>query len=511
MSGRKAPEDHAKDFAIGTERRGLDGNTWKVVKISNGVKRWQKVSDNAGSAKSSVKSKAKTPVKQKKVTPKKQPTRKQEKREKDEEIIVDEGTVYFSHDYMFENNKKASYYIYADKVTKRFLTIFDKFGFTIYELRGENKKEIYNSRKYEGFWDGRMEDAGSNVLVKLSKTKYMLVGANIFSFTTKDEIFDFAVPEVKYNNGIIGYEPISLGYNTIYFLEDLSKIKSGCLSRNSYFTFDELNKEFYSLKGCEIKPIEPEDIVYTERSGVRSRSTSRSANRDRERTMKTDKEYHYGPRDERVMMIHTFYSGSNPRDFDYKYDPTPKFSDIEDQIGDDYVRGDLVEDLSLSGYRSDGVYMIDVVNNKPKIIKLDYNLNSEGTVNVKFKVISDFPAYYWDYSRFDKYHPDVEYKSYWHGGNDRRPLGMYIDPIVLDLENKMVFDSEDEHYIYYIFRYDGDEYIILISKNYYKSKRAVFNKYRSLSNKYMMIGKPDYRVASKYNPDRSYELHTISF
>ena len=39
---RKAPSSHAKEFAVGTIRTGMDGNSWKVTQTKTGVTRWTK-------------------------------------------------------------------------------------------------------------------------------------------------------------------------------------------------------------------------------------------------------------------------------------------------------------------------------------------------------------------------------------------------------------------------------------------------------------------------------------
>ena len=40
---RKSPCDSATDYRVGKVMMGMDGEMWKVVKASNGVKRWQKL------------------------------------------------------------------------------------------------------------------------------------------------------------------------------------------------------------------------------------------------------------------------------------------------------------------------------------------------------------------------------------------------------------------------------------------------------------------------------------
>ena len=40
--GRKAPNDSATEFKVGFQKKGNDGNMWKVMKTEKGVKRWIK-------------------------------------------------------------------------------------------------------------------------------------------------------------------------------------------------------------------------------------------------------------------------------------------------------------------------------------------------------------------------------------------------------------------------------------------------------------------------------------
>lgn len=42
-SERKAPKEHAKDYDIGTEKAGLNGEMFVVTENKNGVKRWAPV------------------------------------------------------------------------------------------------------------------------------------------------------------------------------------------------------------------------------------------------------------------------------------------------------------------------------------------------------------------------------------------------------------------------------------------------------------------------------------
>ena len=41
---RKGPSESATTFAVGTKKKGNDGNMWVIIKSKNGVKRWKKIS-----------------------------------------------------------------------------------------------------------------------------------------------------------------------------------------------------------------------------------------------------------------------------------------------------------------------------------------------------------------------------------------------------------------------------------------------------------------------------------
>ena len=43
---RKGPLFSATKYALGTQKKGNDGNMWKIVKNKNGTKRWLKISNN---------------------------------------------------------------------------------------------------------------------------------------------------------------------------------------------------------------------------------------------------------------------------------------------------------------------------------------------------------------------------------------------------------------------------------------------------------------------------------
>jgi hypothetical protein len=59
---RPSPKESATLFSLGHTQKGQDGNLWKVVIASNGVKRWNKVPTTSAKSAKTIKTK-KTPLK----------------------------------------------------------------------------------------------------------------------------------------------------------------------------------------------------------------------------------------------------------------------------------------------------------------------------------------------------------------------------------------------------------------------------------------------------------------
>lgn len=61
---RKGPPSRASKFRVGTEKKGNDGNMWKIVENKNGTKRWLKISNKSNN----ITSKKSVKIKQNKST-----------------------------------------------------------------------------------------------------------------------------------------------------------------------------------------------------------------------------------------------------------------------------------------------------------------------------------------------------------------------------------------------------------------------------------------------------------
>ena len=86
--------------------------------------------------------------------------------------------------------------------------------------------------------------------------------------------------------------------------------------------------------------------------------------------------------------------------------------------------GDMLENTNISGYRSEGVYMVSKTPESGfKVIDLDYDYDDYGGPSHEFSVITDFPLDYWHYDHMNVRGGEVQ--SYWHCGDHEQY--MYFD------------------------------------------------------------------------------------
>lgn len=187
--GRKGPTDSATKFQVGTKKKGNDGNTWKVVKTSNGVQRWKKHSDGKG-------------------------TRKKDKTLK--------GKTYFTHSngsrpFMAVIHKND---IHVHKLPK---DVEDKHKYTkedytvsVHTFKGVHKSYVGNSVKGDDANGNKTFGKGNSILLHCSGKKYAFVGSSVFEFELeKDDEFEHFFSAIGPSD--IPY-PILLGKKNVYFL-----------------------------------------------------------------------------------------------------------------------------------------------------------------------------------------------------------------------------------------------------------------------------------------------------
>lgn len=130
--------------------------------------------------------------------------------------------------------------------------------------------------------------------------------------------------------------------------------------------------------------------------------------------------------------------------------PTNFFSDLK--------RGDMVEYLASSGYRSSGVFFVDIDGFDHKIIPMDNEPDDYGVVPSQFRVISDFPIGYWH----NNLKQCSDCKSGWHNSI------VWFDPSDIDLKistQDFIYvqqeGSDIEEYYYCIIVYKNIRYCLV--------------------------------------------------
>ena len=124
-------------------------------------------------------------------------------------------------------------------------------------------------------------------------------------------------------------------------------------------------------------------------------------------------------------------------------------------------RGDIIENVTESGYRSQGIYMWD----GKKVIEQNTDWDDYGSPSTEFRLITEFPPGYWDqwYGR-NEHLPvkkwcriDAESQFYWH--SNEPPCAMDTD-----LLKKCPILTKDNVDVYWTtFMHEGKEYKLNIS------------------------------------------------
>jgi hypothetical protein len=114
-----------------------------------------------------------------------------------------------------------------------------------------------------------------------------------------------------------------------------------------------------------------------------------------------------------------------PDDDDREDENDPEYlRRIEERIRERYPRivhesmhGDMLENSTVAGYRSEGVFMIAKAN-EFRIVALERGVDDYGSVSQEFEAIINYPLDYWEYNRMQIMSMDggsATPASYWHG------------------------------------------------------------------------------------------------
>ena len=126
-------------------------------------------------------------------------------------------------------------------------------------------------------------------------------------------------------------------------------------------------------------------------------------------------------------------------------------------------RGDIIEDIDQSGYRSEGVYLFDGKN----VVEQNDEYDDYGSPPEDFKIITEFQPGHWDQPLEvnDKY-VSGNSEFYWHSED----LPCAIDPIESGLRDaiKNNLQRENEEY-YVVFTHNKLKYLVYLRDDYVKN------------------------------------------
>ena len=129
-------------------------------------------------------------------------------------------------------------------------------------------------------------------------------------------------------------------------------------------------------------------------------------------------------------------------------------------------RGDMIEDLSITCFRAQGVYFYDGV----KIIDKNFYIHDFGSIPLEFKIIKEFPPNYWDNPIvIDHTNTDSKSQLRWYGVSLPLPFDVEL------IRNLDVTNIGDKSYIIiknkYLLFFEGDlnkeDYIENGNENFY--------------------------------------------
>lgn len=181
----------------------------------------------------------------------------------------------------FTTNK---FYDIHDNGGRPFKVIITNDGIQIYTYLNHDQPEynilLHTFPEFLGYWSGydssyihpkcTEPSHGNSLLIQISKTKYVYIGDNIYSFETDDIILDYISPV---GNNDVPY-PIAYGKDNIYFMLDKQFIKRVDLhSPITVSGAEDLYSEFfhiaYGSKKHSIIVYEMKNIIIIEKRRIR--------------------------------------------------------------------------------------------------------------------------------------------------------------------------------------------------------------------------------------------------
>jgi len=234
---RKAPHQSAKEFKLGTKKKGNDGNIWVIIKTNDGSKRWSKINKKSNKKNNrKLDWKVKIEQKQKKL------------------IKMKLSNTFIPINKLTSKN---NYYITHDNGRRPFRIKANNEGIFVYTYKNREEmnnydytKLLFKTNKFIGYWSGFdtsiFEFHGNSMLIQLSEYEYVHIGCEIFSFNTHEIINDFISPV---GNSDVPY-PVAYSNNYVYFFLEKQYVELEILNtKPSVANAEKIYSEFYGHIG----------------------------------------------------------------------------------------------------------------------------------------------------------------------------------------------------------------------------------------------------------------------
>ena len=250
---RKAPTDNAKEFSLGYKKRGNDGNMWKIIKTTKGVKRWKKVLASRRSRKNRRRTHRNKTARGKR---KRRIVHRSRSRatttsphwQERVDLSPKKGSIYFTHD---NGGRPFKVVISGKKVS-----VYEQPNWKDWqsETGKEYTKLIKAFPKVKKIFIGKDTQLGSDfdgnsILLQLTSNKYVFIGGWIHEFVTPDDTIIAYYSKV--GNSDVPY-PVALGDKNAYFMLDLWE--KGVVPRDVFppnTDWEDAYMLFYGHKGDE--------------------------------------------------------------------------------------------------------------------------------------------------------------------------------------------------------------------------------------------------------------------
>lgn len=219
MSTRKSPAESATLYAIGTKKKGLDGNQWIITETKNGVKRWKMHRNQTYRNERKVEKKKKESSDEEEKMPKKakRPVKSAEKFKR-----------YLTHDNGARN--------LSVHVSKSAVSVF-KCDMQNEEEECVEKELILTFKKPLKVWIGIEPSVpswnGNSIVLQISRYEYVFIGDEVYKFqlAEKDEkVKDYFSPV---GNSDVPY-PYLITNKNVYFMID------NCYASREYYDKEDL-------------------------------------------------------------------------------------------------------------------------------------------------------------------------------------------------------------------------------------------------------------------------------